>query len=649
MSASRAPVIGPVVPVFRAAALRGWPDHPEGGAADYRVLAGALRATWACDAHFAAYSVPAVPRRLTKRALDPARLPDGVRMVAWIVDVDDPAAHAHNAPIKRARSHLARATAAGAPAPDELVVLASAPTVAASSAWREDFAARVARLRADHPALGAYETRGGGRILAWLEAPTVLRSAEDARAWAAWHALSLAWLARVYGIESDPLTREWGRVFRLPHATRDGGASPEAWTVHALPSAPWSFTPCDEDREALRALAAAGEAERAEHNGRNLWGEALRDAEPAPVLAPVRREGAATEGAAQETTRAPRAQGASAPRAQETTHAARVASTGNGRAWIDASAHHPCPVCGGVTWCGIARDGATVLCKRVESGRTRITRDGVEVHVHHLAPAPARPHRVEPLPVTRARADEDTRDRAYRAVLAALRLDAADHDALLARGLSAEDITANGYRSLHLEGRARLACAIVEAVGEDLAGAVPGVVRRERLSLAGCPGVIVPCRDARGRIVALKVRRRDPCDGPRYLYLSSARDGGASAASVLHVPVRARAMLAASSPPRRVFITEGELKADVASALAGLPVLSIPGVGSWRMALEAARALRPAVVCVALDMDAAGARAAEQLVNALRAEGRRAELWRWRRFKGLDDVLAAGRRGNGTV
>ncbi len=326
----------------------------------------------------------------------------------------------------------------------------------------------------------------------------------------------------------------------------------------------------------------------------------------------------------------------------------------NGRAWLDASPRRPCPVCGSDSWCQTARDGLTVLCKRVESGRARVNRGGVEFHVHHLADGgvrTARTARVEPLPPSRVRADEDTRDRAYRAVLAALRLDEGDREALLARGLSPEDLTANGYRSLPLEGRARLAHVIVEAVGEERAREVPGVVRRERdgrawLAFAGSPGVIIPCRDTSGRIVALKVRRREAGEGPRYLYITSARDGGASAACALHMPVRARAMLDASRGSTRVVVTEGELKADVSSALLGVPVLSIPGVGSWRLALDAARALRPAVVSVALDADPAGARAAVDLVDALRAEGMRAEHWRWdRRFKGLDDWCAARRRG----
>lgn len=319
-------------------------------------------------------------------------------------------------------------------------------------------------------------------------------------------------------------------------------------------------------------------------------------------------------------------------------------------------------MCGGDSWCQRARDGATVLCKRVESGRARVNREGVEYFVHHTGDASERARRIErpePLPLATGRASPDDCDRANRAALAILPLDAADREGLARRGLSPEDIARGGYRSLATGAvRGALARAVVGAVGEEIARRVPGIVQREGdrgpyLSFGGSPGVIVPCRDMDGRIVALKVRRRDddPHKGARYLYVTSAKAGGASAPSVLHVPELAREILDnAPGGAARLVVTEGELKADVVSALSGDAVCSIPGVGSWRLALDAAARWRPRAVCVALDMDAMRnpvvARAADSLVNALRAAGHAASLARWNpRFKGLDDYLVARRRG----
>jgi hypothetical protein len=321
-----------------------------------------------------------------------------------------------------------------------------------------------------------------------------------------------------------------------------------------------------------------------------------------------------------------------------------------GRGWADVSPSRRCPVCGGSSWCQIARDTSeTVLCKRVGNGRRpRSNRDGVEFYTHHLgarrwtAPAEA------PAPAT-TRASADDCDHAYRVVLATLRLDDDDRAGLRARGLDDAAIAANGYRTLPLEGRARVARAVVQAVGEHVARAVPGVAwktgddERGWWTLAGAPGLLIPERDLDGRIAALKVRRRDVEPGQqRYLYLSSASRGGASAASAVHVPVAAQSMRGVP-----LVVTEGPLKADVSTHLLGSrPVVSLPGVGSWALALDVVEAWGARDVAVAFDADARTnrhvQRALVNLVDGLRAAGCRVEVWRWEGpAKGLDDHLHA--------
>lgn len=323
---------------------------------------------------------------------------------------------------------------------------------------------------------------------------------------------------------------------------------------------------------------------------------------------------------------------------------------GDGRGFFDVSPRRRCPVCDGRSWCQVARDGGTVLCKRVESPIARENRDGVTYYVHHEGGAWERPpmeHR-EP---SRARASVEALDAAHRAILAALTLDGSHRAALERRGLDAATIRANGYRSLPVRGRAALAAAVIEAVGEEVARGVPGLSWQTKdgrgwWSLGGAPGLVVPARDEAGRVVALKVRRDDPGDGPRYLYVSSARHGGASAASVVHVPLEARSRWEGGA--RELVVTEGELKADVSTALLGRPVVSLPGVGAWALAVELADAWRPSRVAVAFDMDATRnvvvARARRCLLEALRARGHPVAAWAWDdRFKGLDDYLARGR------
>lgn len=328
-----------------------------------------------------------------------------------------------------------------------------------------------------------------------------------------------------------------------------------------------------------------------------------------------------------------------------------VLSRGGGGNWSDVSPRDKCPVCGRASWCQVSLDGAVTLCKRVASDREKTNRAGVPFFVHRLdgsasvAPrAPATP-RSERAPV-------EVRDAAYRAVLAALRLHEGDRAGLRARGFGDEDIDANGYRTLPVEGRACLARAITSAVGENVACDVPGCVWREEGSrgwwtLAGAPGLVVPVRDIEGRIAALKVRRRDPCDGTRYLYVSSAKHGGPSAASVVHVPLGAAARRASV---QRLVITEGELKSDASTALLGAPVVSIPGVGSWASGVDLALAWGVRDVAVAFDTDARSnvrvAFALRCIVDELRRSGFTVSVWEWdSRFKGIDDYLAARAAG----
>lgn len=318
--------------------------------------------------------------------------------------------------------------------------------------------------------------------------------------------------------------------------------------------------------------------------------------------------------------------------------------------WLDVSPRRRCPKCGSDSWCQVKHDGSVVLCKRVASGRTKVNRDGVTFYVHVLYSGD---NRIAPtsLPPSVQRPPAAELDRAYQALFDALPLDRADQAALQARGLTDAVIAANGYATLPLKGRARLARRVIDVVGEDVARKVPGIVWKSNdagrgwWSVSGSPGVLIPVRDEHGRIVAVKVRRRELAAGqPRYLYLTSSGRGGASAESALHVPLAARAGVG-----DLLVVTEGELKADISTALlVGWVAVSVPGVGAWRMAVDFAVASGARAVAVAFDGDARTNRRVqrdrEDLVLALRAGVPRVVLWKWdQRFKGLDDYLARPR------
>ena len=327
-------------------------------------------------------------------------------------------------------------------------------------------------------------------------------------------------------------------------------------------------------------------------------------------------------------------------------------STTKGRGVVDVRVLRiPCPLCGKRDRCGVRSEApALCICYRVPSSEH--SADGGFIHRLDAARASALP--VVALAPSVDRAPDDALHRAYRAMLSRLGLSSAHRAALLARGLDAQAIERAGYASLEVAGRAQLGRAIVEAVGEDLAARVPGYVVRERdgrswPSVAGWPGLLVPCRDERGRILGLQVRRDEPGDGPRYVWLSSRSQGGASASTFAHVPV-----IAPNARRDEVIITEGPLKADVVTALDGRLCIAVPGVSAWARALPVVEALRPRSVLVAFDADLmtnpAVKLAHDALCAALVAHSIRAVSLRWPPSlgKGLDDALLYQRQNGQT-
>jgi DNA primase len=302
-----------------------------------------------------------------------------------------------------------------------------------------------------------------------------------------------------------------------------------------------------------------------------------------------------------------------------------------------------CPVCGARRRCSVREDGALVIC--YHAGSERESRDGGWVHRLDDGQRASLP-RIDALPPECALATDDVLDRAYRALLSRCGLSSAHRAALLQRGLSAEHIATAGYATLEREGRAALGRAIVEAVGQDAARGVPGyVVRGEGFerwpSIAGSPGLLVPCRDLTGRVLGVQVRRDNPSpEQGRYAWLSSRAQGGAGRPVFAHVPAFVR------DDERELIVTEGPIKADVVTALTGRFCIAIPGVSAWERAVSVASQVRPSLVWLALDADLSinrhVAQALDRLREGMRAAGLRYRVLRWplAEGKGIDDLIA---------
>jgi hypothetical protein len=321
------------------------------------------------------------------------------------------------------------------------------------------------------------------------------------------------------------------------------------------------------------------------------------------------------------------------------------------RLWHRVNKSNPCPVCHHTDWCAVTADGAMVRCQRVEQGafKTGTDKNGQTYYLHRqggAAPrAAAEPFACGNGPAQRAAASD--LDAVYQALLARLVLSQSHREQLHKRGLPDAEIDGRMYRSLPVQGRAHMARELGKRFGAETLLSVPGFVIKDKdgrkyITIAGAAGLLIPCRDAAGRIVALKVRRDDAGDDLRYSYLSSAKYGGPSTGAPVHVPFGTQA------PAERVRLTEGELKSDVATVLSGMRTISVPGVASWKAGIPILRQLGTNIVLISFDADAAGkpavARALSDCYAGLTSEGFGVAVERWdAEHKGIDDLLTAGK------
>jgi hypothetical protein len=237
----------------------------------------------------------------------------------------------------------------------------------------------------------------------------------------------------------------------------------------------------------------------------------------------------------------------------------------------------------------------------------------------------------------------DLCDAAYQALLGNLVLLKEDRESLRSRGLSDAEIDERGYRSMPADRSRRrmVARRVAETLGQVDLLRVPGffVDRSGMLSVAGAPGIVIPVRRLDRLLLALKVRASQSIPGhSRYSYVSSTRYGGPGPGAPVHVP------LVRSEDRSVVRVTEGELKADVATVLSGIHTFSVAGVGNWRPIVQVLRQVRPQCVRIAYDADLDDnpdvARARHLLIQALASEGFYLEIEVWKKIaKGIDDAL----------
>ncbi len=241
--------------------------------------------------------------------------------------------------------------------------------------------------------------------------------------------------------------------------------------------------------------------------------------------------------------------------------------------------------------------------------------------------------------------DFDLRSKIYSTLCDGLELSEEHREDLQRRGLDDSDINERGYRSL-TNAAARGEIAHLRTMHSDIEllsvpGFVPDPDAGVRLVGPG-QGLIIPCRDPQERIVALKVRRDDG-SGQVGKYSCISGGGGPSCGTPAHVP------LGVKQPVPTVRITEGELKADIATVRSDIPTIGIAGVSNWPSALPVLQSLGVKLVYLAFDSDCQTkphvARPLVELDTKLREQGYdvNIEIWNLEDGKGIDDLLASGK------
>lgn len=304
----------------------------------------------------------------------------------------------------------------------------------------------------------------------------------------------------------------------------------------------------------------------------------------------------------------------------------------------------PCQICGKGDFCGRSKDGALALCMRTSDGAIKQAPNGA--WVHRLAGDPFKAFTAAPTPAVSVskRATDQHVDGIYSALIRKhLTLSDAHREALRARGLDDAAIDRHGYKTSPNAGEAREIARSLAGYG--LAG-VPGFyeIRGEWRLVDFGPGVLIPIRSHDGRIAGLQLRR----DKGKYIWISSAKQGGASSGTPVHFSRRDLLPTAKS-----VVITEGGLKSDIAAHFLNQPVVAGSGVTTFGADFAAnLKIICPqlSTVYLAFDMDwtenAHVLGAQTRLLEQLEAQRFDCYIRTWpRAYKGVDDFLAAAANG----
>lgn len=276
------------------------------------------------------------------------------------------------------------------------------------------------------------------------------------------------------------------------------------------------------------------------------------------------------------------------------------------------------------------------------------------------------------------------RDQVYTNLLSTLALSESHKQGLIKRGLSPEFIKQAGYKTLPVFGFCTLAelslwkscnqTDFQEAMkfwmnvfSKNNGSCIPGyyslqneirIVRRKN-------GFFVPVRDRFGRISGMQIRydalQEDATEREKEMYhkyswfSSSEKTTGVTITgieTIHHVGFDARS----ETTPSTVYLTEGALKADVASFLSGgKPFIALIGVNNTSQLKDELVYLKDhgtTKIHVAVDMDYRDKptvkKALDNIMNTIHDAGLESLMLTWpEEYKGIDDFLLENKKRGG--
>ena len=236
----------------------------------------------------------------------------------------------------------------------------------------------------------------------------------------------------------------------------------------------------------------------------------------------------------------------------------------------------------------------------------------------------------------------EEKDKTYSELLKLLTLSTKHKENLKNRGLSTEEIENREYKTTPVIGMKRIAVNLLEK-GCKLKG-VPGFFIDSdgewTLDIRGSGGIMIPVRDDTGKIQGIQIRNDKGYK--KYTWLtSSERDSGTPASTYMHYSNFNQGVT------NEVFITEGPLKADIASILSNRVFIALPGVSCYGLIEKNVKTLKwhgIDTIVNAMDMDrytnANVMKNVEEMQKIIEKNGFKVINLNWNsKYKGIDDYL----------